>query len=391
MHTNLKNKTILFFAHGYNTFQKDQIELIAGYFQTVYVMVRYKPIAEISRFFPVHSAKEHSFKIQFNLTGTPKNVKVIPVPLWYLPFDFFYKILGDYNLRIVRRLIKKYNLKFDIIHSHFIWTAGYVGAKLKEIYNVPFILTVHENRPKLIEELDFDSKKIHFSLEKADTILVVNKSNIPILLEHNKRVLHVSNGFLPSLFFRKDISASRDKLGLPKDLKIIVTIGSLEKIKGQKYLISAIKLLKQKREDFLCLIIGMGSLFQTLQRQIEDLELSKYVILTGRKSHADLPDWINASDLFVLSSLAESFGVVQIEAMACGKPVVATRNGGSDEIILSEDVGYLCDTSNPDDLAEKIELALNKNWNEEKILNYAQNYAWEKPVEKILDIYTNYL
>jgi glycosyltransferase involved in cell wall biosynthesis len=204
-------------------------------------------------------------------------------------------------------------------------------------------------------------------------------------------VLHVSNGFLSSLFYEKDINEARDKLGLPKGMKIITTIGSLEKIKGQKYLISAIKLLKQKREDFFCLIIGIGSMFNTLQKQIDDLNLSKCIILTGRKSHTDLVDWINASDLFVLSSLSESFGVVQIEAMACGKPVVATRNGGSDEIIVSDDVGYLCDTSNPDDLAEKIELALNKEWNKDKISRYAQNYTWEESVEKILNIYSNYL
>jgi glycosyltransferase involved in cell wall biosynthesis len=391
MNTKFKNKTILFLVHSYNSFEKDQIELIAGYFKTVYVLVRYKPIAEISRFFPVHTAKEHSYKIQFNITGTPKNVKVIPIPLWYLPLDFFYKVLGNYNLRMVKRLIKKRNIKFDIIHSHFIWTAGYVGAKLKEFYNVPFFLSVHENRPTLLKELNFDWTNIHFTLGKADTILVVNKSTIPMLLEHNKMVLHVSNGFLSSLFYEKDINEARDKLGLPKGMKIITTIGSLEKIKGQKYLISAIKLLKQKREDFFCLIIGIGSMFNTLQKQIDDLNLSKCIILTGRKSHTDLVDWINASDLFVLSSLSESFGVVQIEAMACGKPVVATRNGGSDEIIVSDDVGYLCDTSNPDDLAEKIELALNKEWNKDKISRYAQNYTWEESVEKILNIYSNYL
>ncbi|MDI3541356.1 MAG: hypothetical protein PWQ62_270 [Candidatus Methanomethylophilaceae archaeon] len=79
---------------------------------------------------------------------------------------------------------------------------------------------------------------------------------------------------------------------------------------------------------------------------------------------------MNACDLFVLPSLSESFGVVQIEALACGKPVVATRNGGSEEVIISDDYGLLVDPANPNELREKIIEAPDKDWDREKILVY---------------------
>jgi glycosyltransferase involved in cell wall biosynthesis len=85
--------------------------------------------------------------------------------------------------------------------------------------------------------------------------------------------------------------------------------------------------------------------------------------------------------------LRESFGVVQIEAMACGKPVVATYNGGSEEIIISEDYGLLCEPANPKELAEKILIALDKEWDGEKILRYAERFRWKNIAKEILEVY----
>jgi len=95
--------------------------------------------------------------------------------------------------------------------------------------------------------------------------------------------------------------------------------------------------------------------------------------------------------LFVLSSLMESFGVVQIEAMACGKPIVATKNGGSEEIIVSEDYGLLCESGNSKMLAEKILIGLDKEWDAKKILNYARRFTWDNIVEEIMEIYNELL
>jgi len=105
------------------------------------------------------------------------------------------------------------------------------------------------------------------------------------------------------------------------------------------------------------------------------------------KPHAEIPIWMNACDVFVLPSLRESFGIVKIEVMACGKPVVATYNGGSEEIITSEDYGLLCEPANPEDLAEKILIALDKEWDDEKIRKYAERFTWEDIAKEIVKVY----
>jgi len=131
------------------------------------------------------------------------------------------------------------------------------------------------------------------------------------------------------------------------------------------------------RKDILCIIIGSGELYKKLERQIHSRGIEDFVILAGGKPHDEISTWMNASDLFVLPSISESFGVVQIEAMACGKPVVATRNGGSEEIVTSSNFGFLVEPANPDDLAEKIRLALIREWDYEAIVRHVKTYAWE--------------
>ena len=114
-------------------------------------------------------------------------------------------------------------------------------------------------------------------------------------------------------------------------------------------------------------------------------------MLVGGKPHSEIPIWMNACDLFVLPSLTESFGVVQIEALACGKPVVATRNGGSEEILTSEEYGLLVEPADPKDLAEKILLALDREWDQEANLAYAEQFTWENIAKEIVDVYEKVL
>ena len=100
---------------------------------------------------------------------------------------------------------------------------------------------------------------------------------------------------------------------------------------------------------------------------------------------------MNACDLFVLPSLRESFGVVQIEAMACGKPVVATRNGGSEEVVTSDEYGLLAEPADPEDLAEKILVALDREWDREAILTYAERFTWENIAKETMSVYEQVL
>jgi glycosyltransferase involved in cell wall biosynthesis len=151
------------------------------------------------------------------------------------------------------------------------------------------------------------------------------------------------------------------------------------------------KVIVKFRKDVLCIIIGEGKLRYTLQRQINNNGLSKFIKLVGRKPHSEIPIWINACDLFVLPSLNEGNPTVMFECLGCSKPFVGTRVGGVPEVITSEDYGLLVDPGNVQDLAEKIKVALNKNWDRKKITNYAEQYQWENISEQIRHIYCRVL
>ena len=141
------------------------------------------------------------------------------------------------------------------------------------------------------------------------------------------------------------------------------------------------------KKDVIFIIIGDGPLRPDLERQIHSLGLEDYVKLVGGKPHGDIPFWMNACDLFVLSSLNEGNPTVMFEALGCGKPFVGTKVGGVPGIITSDEYGQLVEPADPEDLAEKILMALDLRWNYQKIFRYASQYTWENITANIRDIY----
>jgi len=214
---------------------------------------------------------------------------------------------------------------------------------------------------------------------------------LPLLKNVNNNSVCIPNGFDKKKFYPLNKEVCRDKLNLPKNKKIIFSLSNLIERKGYKYSIESISRVIKKKKDILYLIGGSGPLKDKLQKQIVDSNLQDGVRLVGSIPDDKLNLWMNACDLFVLPSLSESFGIVQIEALACGKPVVATKNGGSEEIITSKDYGLLCEPANPEDLAEKILIGLDKKWDKNKILNYSTKFMWSKITKEIIDVYKRVL
>ena len=100
---------------------------------------------------------------------------------------------------------------------------------------------------------------------------------------------------------------------------------------------------------------------------------------------------MNAADLFVLPSLREGNPTVMFEALGAGLPFIGTKVGGIPEIISSEEYGFLVEPANPDDLAEKILIALYKSWDNKKIKKYAEQFTWENIAKRIINVYKEVL
>lgn len=383
----LKDKTLLILTPSYpnedesfiaETFVKYQVDELKRYFKKIIVIA------------PVLRSFGYLKKDRLCKDYTYENVEVYFPRSIYIPLFWLSRILIDNRLQAVERCIEEHHLHFDLIHAHFTWPSGYIGVRLKEKYGKPVIITIHENGDWFDQEVGMNHPLINTAWSGADALIRVNRKDVPVLKHYNEQVYSIPNGFSPA-FHPIDTAVARERLGLPGDVKIVFSLGNLIQRKGFNYLIDAMEQICNQRDDVLCFIGGAGPERGSLQVQIDRLHLGEKVKLLGSVPSDILPLWMNACDLFVLPSLSESFGVVQIEALACGKPVVSARNRGSEEVVISDDYGLLVEPADSEDLAEKILIALDREWDREAILEYAQRYTWKNIAKEIMGVYAQIL
>ncbi len=370
------------------------IESVCNDFKKCHVIVRSNPIAELSNYLSLPSLNRFRLSCKIDLTDLPPNISVTSSPIYYAPIASQYKKLGDKHFRSVDKKIQDESIDFDLVHSHFTWSAGYVGAKLKEKYDVPFIVTAHGYDVYDLPFRDSDwNKKVEYVLNSADHIITVSKSNSDCIdkLDVSTPVTVLPNGYDSNKFYPRSQKDCRDQLDLPQDRSIILTVGNLEKVKGHKYLIEAMQELIKCRTDVLCYIVGSGQLDNKLKRQIDEAGLNAHVKLIGGKPHEEIPLWMNACDVFVLPSLNEGNPTVMFECLGCGKPFIGTKVGGIPEIIMSEDYGLLVEPEKPDELAEMILSGISIVWDYDKIKLYSRKFTWENIMKKNLELYRKLL
>jgi teichuronic acid biosynthesis glycosyltransferase TuaC len=323
----------------------------------------------------------------------------------YFPRCFFiprmipgmgYKRKLDFDLRLhaILKCIRKHEIGFDLIHAHFTLPSAHCANVLKEKYSVPYVITANEDSGWLQEEIDLADPRVENAWINADQIMTINGREIPKLEHYNPRTRVVPYGFLQK-YSPLDMHACRDRLNVPRDAKILFTFGILQKRKGLEYLIEAMDIIRLSRDDVQCYIGGRAEYeksYETfLKKRVRDLGLEDRVHFLGFMNTSDLPVWINACDLFVLPSLEEGFGIAQIEALACGKPVIATKNSGSMEILTDPEVGILCDRADPEDFARGILLGLDRSWDHEKIVQFSGKYRGDNVARIIYSVYQEVL
>ena len=172
--------------------------------------------------------------------------------------------------------------------------------------------------------------------------------------------------------------------------KLILSIGRLVPYKGYPYLIEAMKMLP---EDYHLVIGGTGPLREQLEKQIQALNLQNRVTLTGYIDDADIPAWFGACDCFVLTSTmkTEAFGIVQLEAMSCHKPIVATRIPGSGVAWVNEDgvSGRNVTPGKPEEYAAAIQevTANGEKFGESAYLRYLKCFTRQQMLTQIQKLY----
>lgn len=262
----------------------------------------------------------------------------------------------DYSspLKMARLFV---NEKADIVHTHG-WggglLAGTIGAKLA---GVPIVINSEHGFWRVDKKRRIYAQKIlSYFTDQITTVSedLRNKINKCFGIPLN-RIVSISNGvdaekFRPSVLSRE---IYKKKLNMRADEYVIGTVGRLVPVKDHPTLLKAAASLINKKISIKLILVGDGPVKSELIQLIDALKIGSCVSFLGER--ADIPELLNAMDLFVLPSVTEGMSNTLLEAMACGIPVIATDVGGNPEIIRDGINGFLIPPRNSDVLSETIE------------------------------------
>lgn len=311
---------------------------------------------------------------------------------------------------------KTRGLTFDLIHAHY-WMSGLAGKQLKEAWGVPMVLMFHtlglvKNRIAALGERE-SADRIRgerVAMAAADMVVAATpaeRADLQWLYElRSDKVRVIPPGVDLEGFHPMPKATARAKLGVPTDGKLVMFVGRLETLKGIDTLIRAVYLLATSdyswAADLRVQIIGgdvsesldeLGGEIAHLLELARELGVQHQIEFLGSRRQSELPAYYGAADVVVMPSYSESFGMVALEAMACARPVVASRVGGLKYLVRDGETGYHVREGMPEELAARLAELLSYEPKLEVMgqaaRKEAQEYSWTKAANEILEIYTN--
>lgn len=268
---------------------------------------------------------------------------------------------------------------FEVIFSTFAYPDGVAAAHLARDLDCPLVIGVLGSDVNLLAARPVLRSEIQWGLQQARRVLAVSEALRRRVIELGvapEKVVVQRNGVDGERFVLRDYEEARVRLGLPADRRIVCCVGNLVPVKGQDVLVEAMGVLRAVPCVDLALV-GAGEMQEALQARVRALGLEGRVHLPGRRPHAEIPDWISACDVYCLPSRREGCPNVILEALAAGRPVVASNVGGVPELI-NIDNGILVPAEDPVALAEGLRQALRRSWNPESLRNSVECLSWDQ-------------
>ena len=293
------------------------------------------------------------------------------------------------------------DLSYDLVHSHY-WMSGWVGRTLADCWEAPHVVMFHtlaeaKNRHHLGER----EPKYRIAGERtvvagADRIICAGEGEARMLTDlyraQRSAIDVIPCGVDVGHFRPIDRAEARAHVGLDPDEPLILFVGRIEPLKGIDVLIQAASHLEG---PFRVLVVGGdekdGRRLRDLERLARELGVAEHITFTDAASREELPYYYNAADVCAVPSYYESFGLVALEAMACGVPVVATRVGGLKDTVQDGRTGYLVPWRCPEPFAERLDLLLTNEPLRRSLGRearaVAETYRWSRVAEEVESVY----
>jgi len=344
-----------------------------------------------------------------------EHARVIHIPAGpgrYMPKERVVEHLPEFICNM-REFAARDELLYDVIHSHY-WLSGRVAGYFKNAWQVPMVAMFHtlaelKNQVSLSE--DESEADIRFGIERltvatADQLVAstpVDSGHLATYYGANTdRVSIVPCGVDLDQFQPGSRRDARHALGLP-DEHLVLFVGRIQQLKGIDVLIRAAAQLKERPDvtPFRVVIVGgrpsgdaddpEGRELKRLQRLAHELGVERQIEWRGAVAHEDLCTYYQAADVTVMPSTYESFGLVAVESMACGTPVVAARVGGLQATVRDGRTGYLVPWRDPGLYADRIRDILADEGLRARLgaaaRERAAEFGWARVATQIVDLY----
>lgn len=318
----------------------------------------------------------------------------------------------------VKQFAAEKGIQYDVIHSHY-WMSGLAAEQLSDEWGgVPIVHMYHtlgemKNRVARSEDERAGEDRLNGErqvLRRANRIIVATLAELTQLrfLYHadDRKLITIPPGVDTSHFYPIPADEAKEFIGLKSDDRMVLFVGRIEPLKGVDTLITAMSCLDVEglnKPVHLAIIGGepnanagdMTAEMARLQKLCDELAIGHTVVFLGKRGQDTLPYYYSAAEAVVMPSLYESFGMVALEAMACGTPVIASEVGGLGYLVQNGETGFTIPDSDPQALCERLSVLLSDTSLREmmgrRASTYALDYAWEKIAIQIIDVYKGLL
>ncbi len=311
-----------------------------------------------------------------------------------------FPFLSDF-LRSLEQFRSAERINYDLIHSHY-WLSGGLGESLKDLWNRPHVMMFHtlaEAKNRTRSGLPEPAVRIAAEKELVKTchrIIAPTQREKDSLIRHYgaaaDKIGVVPCGVNLTLFQPQDKTAARKHLGFAPEASLLLYVGRFEPVKGADTLIEALAHCAGHRRLQLVMVGGDGeraSETQYLKNKTRELGIEDRVVFAGRVEQNCLPPYYGSADMLVIPSRYESFSLVGLEALACGRPVVSTPVGAMDRLIIEGQTGKIAADTSPGALARGIEsmLTAGRRPTAEVIRESVLAYSWSNIASAVLNEY----
>ncbi|MFD3446086.1 N-acetyl-alpha-D-glucosaminyl L-malate synthase BshA [Microbacteriaceae bacterium 4G12] len=284
--------------------------------------------------------------------------------------------------------------QLDLLHVHYAMPHAICAYLAKQMVGdrLKIVTTLHGTDITILGDDASLNNLIRFGIEQSDVVTAVSHSlakQTYELVQPNKEIQTVYNFIDERVYYKRDMVYLKKEYGIEEHEKVVIHISNFRKVKRVEDVVRSFALIHEKVPSKLVLV-GDGPEFCAMTKLVKELQLERNVLFLGKQDNVE--ELLSMSDVMLLLSEKESFGLVLLEAMACGVPCIGTNIGGIPEVIEEGKTGYICELGHIQSIAQKAIALLQNDILHQRMAEDAQaemkkRFSSEKIVSEYETIY----